>query len=180
MSQSQTPEATYCARHPQVETYLRCSRCETPICPECLVQTPVGARCPQCAELRRLPIYQVGVKWILRGLVAGLAVAAIGGIIVSSVRGFGMLLILLLGYVVGEAVGAAANRKQGPILGWTAVVAMLGGFLLGRAILVALNLSGSLPPTTRLLVGLQLAISLDVLTGLILLVGAGIAYYRLR
>jgi len=122
----------------------------------------------------------VGWRWWLRGLAAGLAVAAIGGIIVTAVRGFGMLLILLLGYVVGEAVGAAANRKRGPVLGWTAVAAILVGFVLGRAILVALNLSGSLPGTTRLLVGLQLAFSIDLLTTLILLVGAGIAYYRLR
>src|SRR5262245_41825997 len=46
-----------CARHPEVETALRCSRCDTPICPRCLIQTPVGARCRDCARLARSPVY---------------------------------------------------------------------------------------------------------------------------
>ena len=33
-----------CATHPEVETGLSCGRCETLICPRCLVQTPVGTR----------------------------------------------------------------------------------------------------------------------------------------
>ena len=36
---------TRCAEHPDVETGLRCGRCETPICPKCMIMTPVGARC---------------------------------------------------------------------------------------------------------------------------------------
>ena len=45
-----------CARHPSVETTLRCGRCETPICPRCLVHTPVGARCPDCGQSGPDPI----------------------------------------------------------------------------------------------------------------------------
>ncbi|MDA0256830.1 MAG: rhomboid family intramembrane serine protease, partial [Chloroflexi bacterium] len=37
---------TVCERHPETETELRCQRCDTPICPRCMVQTPVGFRCP--------------------------------------------------------------------------------------------------------------------------------------
>lgn len=43
------PVVTYCARHQQVETMLRCGRCETPICPRCMVHSGVGIRCPDCA-----------------------------------------------------------------------------------------------------------------------------------
>lgn len=32
-----------------VETRLRCSECQTPICPDCYVRTPVGLRCRACA-----------------------------------------------------------------------------------------------------------------------------------
>src|SRR3990170_1837286 len=35
---------THCARHPDTETGLLCGRCETPICPRCVVMTDVGAR----------------------------------------------------------------------------------------------------------------------------------------
>ena len=48
-----------CAAHPDTETGLSCGRCDTPICPRCLVETPVGARCRKCANVRRLPTYSV-------------------------------------------------------------------------------------------------------------------------
>lgn len=47
---------TYCARHPQVETLLRCGRCEAPICPRCMVHSGVGIRCPDCAANPRRTI----------------------------------------------------------------------------------------------------------------------------
>ena len=50
------PVATYCARHPSVETMLRCGRCDTPICPRCMVHSGVGIRCPDCAANPRRTI----------------------------------------------------------------------------------------------------------------------------
>jgi hypothetical protein len=38
-----------CARHPDVETRLRCSSCDTPICFECGQSAAVGFKCPDCA-----------------------------------------------------------------------------------------------------------------------------------
>ncbi len=35
-----------CYRHPDRETYVRCTRCERPICPECMVPASVGFHCP--------------------------------------------------------------------------------------------------------------------------------------
>ena len=43
------PDATpRCYRHPDRRTFLRCSRCETPICGFCSHDSPVGQRCPEC------------------------------------------------------------------------------------------------------------------------------------
>src|SRR5947207_2960930 len=106
---SAEPQALRCAAHPGVETYLRCGRCETPICPRCLVQTPVGARCRSCARLRRLPIYDVGPRFLVRGAVAGLAAAIVGGVVVQVLPSFGLLLRLVLGAVYGYAVAAAVS-----------------------------------------------------------------------
>lgn len=51
---SPTPVVPVCYRHPKRETYLRCVRCDRPICPECLREAPVGYQCPECvAEGRR-------------------------------------------------------------------------------------------------------------------------------
>ena len=39
-----------CYRHPSRETGVSCSNCGRPICPDCMTTTPVGMRCPECAN----------------------------------------------------------------------------------------------------------------------------------
>lgn len=36
----------HCYRHPDRETYIRCTRCNRPICPECMRPAAVGFHCP--------------------------------------------------------------------------------------------------------------------------------------
>ena len=37
-----------CYRHPGRETYIRCQRCDRPICPDCMNDASVGFQCPSC------------------------------------------------------------------------------------------------------------------------------------
>lgn len=37
-----------CYRHGDRETYLRCSRCDRPVCPDCMRGAPVGQHCLEC------------------------------------------------------------------------------------------------------------------------------------
>src|SRR5215470_581922 len=39
-----------CFRHPGRETYLSCTRCGRPACPECLRSAPVGQQCVECVK----------------------------------------------------------------------------------------------------------------------------------
>src|SRR5436190_18094538 len=46
------PVPQTCYRHPNRETAVSCSSCGRPICPDCMTPTPVGMRCPECANQR--------------------------------------------------------------------------------------------------------------------------------
>lgn len=111
-----------CPRHPETETALRCSRCDTPICPRCLVQSPVGARCPDCARTIRAPMYILNAQHVL----AALAVALLGGIgmgiiwgTVGRVFSYGFFLIFVgaaLGYGFTRMMELATRGKRGPVV----------------------------------------------------------------
>jgi membrane associated rhomboid family serine protease len=46
-----TPQATpTCYRHPDRATYIRCTRCNRPICPECMRDAAVGHQCEECVR----------------------------------------------------------------------------------------------------------------------------------
>jgi hypothetical protein len=82
-----------------------------------MVQTPVGARCPKCAALKKLPIYEISTIFYIRAIAAGLATAAVLGAIWPFIPlgGFFLFFIaLVIGYVVGEGISLAVNRKRGP------------------------------------------------------------------
>jgi hypothetical protein len=130
-----------CATHPDVETELSCSRCGKAICPRCMVQTPVGARCRECANVRRIPTYNVSTDLMLRAV--GAAVGA--GVAIGVAWAFfnlvtyflyGAIAGLAIGYAIGEIVALSTNRRAGPPLQAIAV----GGVALAFAVRVGLLL----------------------------------------
>ncbi|WP_405661414.1 rhomboid family intramembrane serine protease [Streptomyces sp. NBC_01166] len=45
-----TAAATTCYRHPSHETYVRCTRCDRYICPDCMREASVGHHCVECVQ----------------------------------------------------------------------------------------------------------------------------------
>ena len=132
-------ERTTCARHRNVQTHLRCGKCGTPICPKCLVHTPVGARCPKCAAPPRSARRGAGLLTYVLAALVGLGVGMAGGLVLTFLQfgAFVILPLLLTGFLVGEAVGAVGRRASGSALGVLAFFGAVVGPLLGKAALIA-------------------------------------------
>lgn len=136
-------DVTYCAAHPNVETALHCGKCDTPICPKCMVQTPVGARCRACAQLRRPPMYQLGPLTIVRAvamsLVAGAILGVIWGLLLPAGIGFfGIFLAIFvgppIGYFFADLLGRATKHKRGPVMQGIAVGGVILALILKTAV----------------------------------------------
>jgi len=131
-----------CARHPQVETELACGRCETPICPKCLIITDVGARCPACVPRPPSLLKTVGPRYLAQGaaaaLVSGTLLGAIwGAILPPGLGGLGFLslaLAFLVGYLVAQGVTWAANRRSGWPLQIAGVLGVAVAFFLRNVV----------------------------------------------
>ena len=151
MTADQTNLAPTCVNHPKVETRLTCSNCGDPICTRCMVATAVGQKCPRCAKQTGRAKGNPEPQILARGFGAGVAVAALGGIVLAAVPFAGLLLALAHGFVVGAAVRWAARRRTHPWLGLAAAAAVMVG-LGGLALLLGGN-----PFASRLLLAYLLS-----------------------
>ncbi len=130
-----------CAAHPSVETELACGKCEKPICPKCLYHTPVGTRCRECANLKRLPQYNISAAHLARGLGAALVVGAVAGAIWGVIP-FGFIGLMVgagAGYLIGESVSIATNRKVGVQVQVIASAGVVLAFVVRGVMLISLR-----------------------------------------
>ena len=112
-----TTEPQFCPVHPDRETYLRCAECNRPICDKCMVQTPVGTKCPDCARHRGRTAGRAQPIYYIRAAATGMGAAAVGGFVLGLLRStvpFGMIILAFLaGIGMGEVVSRAARRQTG-------------------------------------------------------------------
>ena len=138
----------YCTKHPKTETNLQCSRCEEPVCPRCMVQGPVGVRCPKCAHVRPLPTFEVTGVYMARGIVASLVLGAVAGVaflflspLLYSVVFLDVVAMAGVGYLVGGGTSAAVNRKRGRSLKFVAAAGvLLATFIMAPVVVVHFSL----------------------------------------
>jgi hypothetical protein len=120
----------YCENHPNVETTLRCNRCEKPICAKCAVLTETGYRCAECVRNQQ-KIFNTAT-WIDYILAIGIAVILtyIGSLLTSRIGFFTIFVAPIAGIVIAEAIRFAIRRRRSKrLFQATAAATAFGGLL---------------------------------------------------
>jgi len=110
-----------------------------------MVQTPVGARCSDCARPIGVPTFSVSTLYYLRAVGAGLGMAIVCGAAwwaidwVIPIFSFSILLAYGAGYAISEVISRVVNRKRGKIL------AVIAGIALVISYSITLILEGGFP-----------------------------------
>ena len=119
----------FCYRHPDIETRLRCSRCENPICVKCAIKTPTGYRCPDCVRSQQ-KIFETATAtdYVVAITLAGF-LSLIGSFIASAVGFFTIFIAPVAGVIIAETVRWATRRRRSKLLFQLTTAAAAAGSL---------------------------------------------------
>jgi len=133
---------TYCENHPDVESTLRCNRCEKPICAKCAVLTETGYRCKECVRTQQKTFdTATSFDYILAIGIAGI-LAFIGSLIVRWIGFFTIFLAPVAGIIIAEAIRRAIQRRRSKrLFQATAAATAFGGLLPVLSVLALTGLS---------------------------------------
>lgn len=124
----------FCTIHKNVETLRICGRCERPFCPDCLINTPVGGRCRECARGPRIPRLRIELwRWPLIALTAAIGGVA-AGVVFGMVNWFMFLVAWFAGQFIGGILLPVAGRRSCTALAVVAVVFMIIGVIASGAV----------------------------------------------
>jgi hypothetical protein len=125
------PQPLHCYRHPDRETWVRCGRCDQPICMGCAMQGPVGMRCKSCGKPARDALSSMRPSQIV---LAG-AIATGAGLLVGYLAMQLGWFLILLGFFAGrftvDALDHSIGMKRGPRILALVVTGLLVGILAG-------------------------------------------------
>ena len=125
-----TDETTlYCAIHPNIETSLRCNRCDKPICSKCAIHTPTGYRCRECVHNQQKIFNTANWYDYLLGFLIATGLSYLGSLIAPKMGFFVLFLAPLVGMIIAEGVRFVTQRRRSKQLFITIAVGALIGSL---------------------------------------------------
>ncbi len=166
---------TYCNKHKDVTTNLKCSRCNNYICTRCMNQTPVGIKCEECASIGKPQILILSKTNILLILINSIFISIGLGLSLSLFlwiiwnflptsnfqlgNVFFAVVIALLGSQVGEIIKKISRKKINPKI---RIIAAFSMFLIWFSSIIFSNF---------------LSLPLGIYFNIINLIGLGIGTY---
>lgn len=166
-----------CVNHPNEITFVRCGRCESPICVRCMVDTPVGKKCRACAR-NRSHLTESTTREVALAFVAATAVAIPAGWVMQMVPLMILPAVVYGGLIAEVALRAGKRRRSVAMQIATGVAAFIGGMLGSHRLWMLLPLlfrggGDEMPP----LLAVESMLAFPLLSTLI---GVGIAVSRVR
>jgi hypothetical protein len=147
-----------------------------------MIQSPVGARCRACAQIRKLPMFVLSPADYLKAIGTALGASIVCGAVVALALHLAPFLGILrfflmagLGYAVAEAM-LRFTRKRGTVVGAIAGIAVVIGVIVGQALFF---LVGGADPVLAFMVATATAI-LPIWSLLGVVVAAAVAFSRVR
>ncbi|NMO54505.1 rhomboid family intramembrane serine protease [Actinoplanes sp. TBRC 11911] len=113
--------APVCYRHPSRETSVRCTRCDRPICTDCMHVASVGHQCPECVSEGRRTVRQA--RTAFGGTLVGRAGYATRALIGINV------LFLVISVITGGSRAIAGGGGFGGLMGSSTPLTQWGSVL---------------------------------------------------
>ncbi|MBN2044659.1 MAG: hypothetical protein JW757_06545 [Anaerolineales bacterium] len=132
-----TEQPSFCYRHPDRETSLRCNRCDKPICPQCAQRTATGYRCPDCIK-EQSKVF-VTARWYdyITSFLTSMILSLIGYWLMGLISGIGFFFFFFvfviaaaIGGGIAEAVRWVIRKRRAKSLFRTAAAGVIVGGLL--------------------------------------------------
>ncbi len=121
---SETTGPHYCYYHPDVETELRCNKCNRYICPKDAVRTPVGYRCKGCVKEQQDIFFTATPIDYAVATVVSLALSAVAAVIIPAIGFFAIFAAPVAGGIIAEGVRLATGKRRGRYI-WMVVIACM-------------------------------------------------------
>jgi MFS family permease len=131
------PGPLYCYRHPGRETWVRCGRCDQPICTSCAMQGPVGLRCKKCGKPSRDALASLKPSQIAIGLAVATGLGVAVGYFGAQLGFFMIVLGFFAGTIIAEALDRSIGIKRGPRILTIAIAGIVLGGLIGATLSMA-------------------------------------------
>ena len=134
----------YCTWHPDRETYLRCNRCNKPMCVDCAIKTPTGYRCKECVRGQQKIFETAITQDYIFGVLIAVVLGYVGALIATRIGFFVIFLAPFAGGIIAEAVRKVINKRRSKRLFQVVTAAAVIGALVNAAPMLLGLLFGSI------------------------------------